>query len=82
MRILLTNDDGINAEGLQALERIARELSDDIWVCAPEYEQSGASRALTLTDPLRVRKLSDHKFAVDGTPTDCVMLALQELISR
>ncbi|MDB5452863.1 MAG: 5(3)-nucleotidase/polyphosphatase SurE, partial [Caulobacteraceae bacterium] len=54
MRILLTNDDGINAEGLQALERIARVLSDDIWICAPEYEQSGASRALTLMDPLRV----------------------------
>jgi 5'-nucleotidase len=80
MRILLTNDDGINAEGLQALERIARVLSDDIWVCAPEYEQSGASRALTLSDPLRVRKLSDRKFAVDGTPTDCVMLAMQELL--
>jgi 5'-nucleotidase len=81
MRILLTNDDGINAEGLQALERIARVLSDDIWICAPEYEQSGASRALTLADPLRVRRLAERRFAVDGTPTDCVMLALQDLVT-
>lgn len=82
MRILLTNDDGINAEGLAALERIAAVLSDDIWVCAPEHEQSGASRALTLSDPLRVRRLSERKFAVDGTPTDCVMLAMQELMPQ
>jgi 5'-nucleotidase len=80
MRILLTNDDGIHAEGLQALERIAEQLSDDLWVCAPEYEQSGASRALTLMDPLRVRKLGPRRFAVDGTPTDCVMLAVEQLM--
>ncbi|MDR3508194.1 MAG: 5'/3'-nucleotidase SurE [Caulobacteraceae bacterium] len=80
MRILITNDDGINAEGLAALERIARALTDDVWVVAPEVEQSGASRALTLSDPLRVRRMGDQRFAVDGTPTDCVLLAVQELI--
>lgn len=80
MRILLTNDDGINAEGLAALERIAAKLSDDVWVCAPEYEQSGASRALTLAEPIRVRKLGDRKFATTGTPTDCVMLGVRELM--
>ena len=80
MRILLTNDDGINAPGLVSLEKIARALSDDIWICAPEYEQSGASRALTLSDPIRVRKLDDRRFAVEGTPTDCVMMAVQQLI--
>ena len=80
MRILVTNDDGIHAEGLQALERIARVLSDDVWVVAPEYEQSGVSRSLTLTEPLRVRKLDTRRFAVTGTPTDCVLLAAQELI--
>lgn len=80
MRILLTNDDGINAPGLQSLERIARALTDDVWICAPEYEQSGASRALTLSDPIRVRKLDDRRFAVEGTPTDCVMMAVQQLI--
>ena len=82
MRILLTNDDGINAEGLSTLEAIARELSDDVWVVAPEIEQSGASRALTLTEMIRVRTISDRKFAVRGTPTDCVMLAMQELMPQ
>lgn len=80
MRILLTNDDGINAEGLVALEAIARQLSDDIWICAPEYEQSGASRALTLAEPVRVRRLEARRFAVTGTPTDCVMMAIHELM--
>jgi 5'-nucleotidase len=80
VRILLTNDDGIDAEGLQALERIAAQLSDDVWVCAPETEQSGASRALTLAMPVRVRRVGPKKFAVSGTPTDCVMLALHELV--
>ncbi|WP_297508213.1 5'/3'-nucleotidase SurE [uncultured Caulobacter sp.] len=80
MRILLTNDDGIHAPGLASLERIARALTDDVWICAPEYEQSGASRALTLSDPIRVRRLEPRRFAVEGTPTDCVMMAVQQLI--
>jgi 5'-nucleotidase len=80
MRILLTNDDGIHAEGLRALERIAAELSDDVWLVAPEVEQSGASRALTLSMPVRVRQVADRQFAVSGTPTDCVMLAVSELV--
>jgi 5'-nucleotidase len=80
MRILLTNDDGIHAEGLEALERIARVLSDDIWIVAPEYEQSGVGRALTLSDPVRVRTLGPRRFAVTGTPTDCVMLGVNDLI--
>ncbi|HET6969569.1 MAG TPA: 5'/3'-nucleotidase SurE, partial [Phenylobacterium sp.] len=80
MRILITNDDGIHADGLAALERIAARLSDDVWVCAPEYEQSGASRALTLADPVRVRALSERKFSTTGTPTDCVMLGINDLI--
>jgi 5'-nucleotidase len=80
VRILLTNDDGINAEGLAVLERIAAQLSDDVWICAPEYEQSGASRALTLAEPIRVRKLGERRFATTGTPTDCVMLGVRELV--
>lgn len=80
MRILLTNDDGIHAPGLAALERIALQLTDDVWICAPEYEMSGASRALTLADPVRVRKLDERRFSTTGTPTDCVMLALRELV--
>jgi 5'-nucleotidase len=80
VRILLTNDDGIHAPGLECLERIARVLSDDIWICAPEYEQSGAGRALTLSDPIRVRRIDPRRFAVEGTPTDCVAMAVQQLI--
>jgi len=80
MRLLLTNDDGIYAQGLAALEAIARSLSDDVWVCAPEAEQSGASRSLTLSEPLRVRRLDEQRYAVRGTPTDCVMLGIQYLV--
>ncbi|MFI4964834.1 MAG: 5'/3'-nucleotidase SurE [Caulobacterales bacterium] len=80
MRILLTNDDGIHAEGLAALERIAAALSDDVWICAPDTERSGASRALTLADPIRVRQLDARRFSTTGTPTDCVMLGIRELV--
>jgi 5'-nucleotidase len=79
-RILVTNDDGIHATGLKVLEKIARELSDDIWIVAPENEQSGASHSLTLVQPLRIRKVSARKFAVHGTPTDCVLLAVSQII--
>jgi len=82
VRILVTNDDGIHAPGLTALERIALKLTPDVWVCAPEYEQSGASRSLTLADPVRVRKVGPQRFATTGTPTDCVMLAIGELMGR
>jgi len=75
MRILVTNDDGIHAPGLIAAEKIARALSDDVWVVAPETEQSGASHSLTLTMPLRLREIEKKRFAVTGTPTDCVMMA-------
>ena len=75
MRILVTNDDGIHAPGLIAAEKIARALSDDVWVVAPETEQSGASHSLTLTLPLRLREVDKRRFAVTGTPTDCVMMA-------
>ena len=80
MRILITNDDGIHAPGLAALERIAHRLTNDVWTCAPEYEKSGASRALTLAEPVRVRKVAERRFSTTGTPTDCVMLALNELV--
>ena len=80
MRILLTNDDGIHAEGLAVLRRIASRLTNDIWTVAPEFEQSGASRALTLADPIRVRKLDPKTFAITGTPTDCVMMGIRDLV--
>lgn len=80
MRILCTNDDGIHATGLAVLEKIARAFTDDVWVIAPETEQSGASRALTLTAPIRVRQAGPKRFAVTGTPTDCVLLGVEHLI--
>ncbi len=81
-RILLSNDDGIEASGLKALERIARSLSEDVWVVAPESEQSAASHSLTLRVPLRIRQLSPRRFAVDGTPTDAVLLAVQHIMKE
>jgi 5'-nucleotidase len=80
MRILLTNDDGVNATGLKVLEKIAREFSDDIWIVAPAEEQSGAGHSLTLTVPVRLRKLGERRFCVTGTPTDAVMMGLAHVM--
>ncbi|KFB09885.1 5'/3'-nucleotidase SurE [Nitratireductor basaltis] len=80
MRILLTNDDGIHAEGLQVLERVARTLSDDVWVVAPETDQSGFAHSLSLSEPLRMRKIDDRHFALRGTPTDCVIMAVTKVM--
>jgi 5'-nucleotidase len=80
MRILITNDDGIHADGLGVLERIARELSDDLWVVAPEADQSGVAHSLSLNDPLRLREIDERRFAVKGTPTDCVIMAVRSIM--
>jgi 5'-nucleotidase len=79
-RILVTNDDGIHAPGIKVLEAIARSLSKDVWVVAPETEQSAASHSLTLRRPLRIRRAAPRRFAVDGTPTDCVLLAVNHIL--
>ena len=79
MRILLTNDDGIYAPGLEVLEAIARQLSDDVWICAPHEEQSGTGHSLTLHLPVRLHELGERRFSVTGTPTDAVNLALRKL---
>ncbi len=76
MRILLTNDDGVNAPGLALLEQIAGRFSDEVWVVAPTDEQSGAGHSLTLTQPVRLRRLGEKRFCVTGTPTDAVMMGL------
>lgn len=80
MRILVTNDDGIHAHGLAVLEEIARALSDDVWIVAPETDQSGVSHSLSLNDPLRLREIDDKRFAVKGTPTDCVIMAIRHVL--
>ncbi|HAU29355.1 MAG TPA: 5'/3'-nucleotidase SurE [Rhodospirillaceae bacterium] len=80
MRTLLVNDDGISAPGLAVLEEIARALSDDVWVVAPQTEQSAISHALTLRQPIRVHQHDEKRFSITGTPADCVQIALLELV--
>jgi 5'-nucleotidase len=82
MRILLTNDDGIHAPGMEVLEAIAARLSDDVWVCAPAEENSGAGHSLTLHMPVRLQQHGERRFAVTGTPTDAVNLALRKLFAE
>jgi 5'-nucleotidase len=79
-RILISNDDGIASPGIKVLENIARDLSDDVWVVAPEQEQSGASHSLTTRHPLRLREVAARRYSVDGTPTDCVLIAIKRLL--
>src|SRR5271157_2873496 len=81
MRILLTNDDGVHAPGLAVLEAIARELSDDLVVVAPESDQSGVAHSLSLSNPLRLREISPRHYAVKGTPTDCVIMAVRRIMA-
>lgn len=82
MRILVTNDDGIHAEGLGILEQIAAQLSDDVWVVAPETDQSGVAHSLSLSNPLRLRQIEEKRFAVQGTPTDCVIMAVRSVMAE
>lgn len=79
-RILLVNDDGIAAPGFKVLERVAKELGKDVWMVAPETEQSGASHSFTLTSAIRVQRFGRRRFSVSGSPTDCVLLAVSELL--
>ncbi|MCF6220238.1 MAG: 5'/3'-nucleotidase SurE [Robiginitomaculum sp.] len=80
MRILLTNDDGVTADGLEILAEIAHVLSDDVWIVAPATEQSAASRGVSLHNPVFARKLANKTYSVSGTPTDCVIVALREIM--
>jgi len=79
-RVLISNDDGVSAPGIKALERVMKRIAGEVWVVAPELEQSATSHSLTLRHPLRVHKISKHKYSVTGTPTDSVMLAVHEVM--
>ncbi len=81
IRILLTNDDGIHSKGLAKLEESLREIGD-VFVIAPASEMSGASHSLTLSRPLRIRQIDERHWSVDGTPTDCVTIALNKILSE
>src|SRR5499427_7931680 len=80
MRILITNDDGIHSEGLDICAEIGRALADDVWVIAPEFDQSGVSHSLSLNDPLRLREIAERRFAVKGTPTDCIIMGARHIM--
>lgn len=82
MRILVTNDDGIHAPGLASLERIAEAVGDEVWTVAPETDQSGVAHSMSLNDPLRLRQVGERSFAVRGTPTDCVLMAVRHVMPK
>ena len=80
MRVLVTNDDGIIANGLAVLERIAAQFASEVWTVAPETDQSGIGHALTLSDPLRLREVGERRYAVNGTPADCVICGVRTIM--
>ncbi len=82
LRILICNDDGIQSQGIKTLERVAKTISPDVWVVAPEYEQSGRGNALTLSESLRIREVSPRRFSITGTPADCVILAINHILAE
>jgi len=82
MRILVTNDDGIHAAGLDACREIAEALGGEVWIVAPETDQSGVSHSLSLNDPLRLREAGERIFAVKGTPTDCVIMGVRHIMGQ
>ena len=82
MRILLTNDDGIHAEGLKVLEDIARTVSDDIWIIAPSENRSGASRSITLRRDVVIEEIAPKTFRCSGTPSDCIIFGMAEILDH
>lgn len=80
MRVLLTNDDGVTAKGMDVLREIAAQISDDVWVVAPATEQSATSRSVSLHNPVMAKEIDDKVYAVTGTPTDSVIVALCDIM--
>jgi len=80
LRILISNDDGVRATGIKVMQRIAKTISKDVWVCAPMNEQSGAGHSLSLRNPLWLSRISARKYAVEGTPTDSVLMGIHQLL--
>jgi 5'-nucleotidase len=83
MRILVTNDDGINAPGLAVAEQIAAEIAGpagEVWVVAPAFEQSGVAHCVSYVRPMRIERFDDRRFAVEGSPADCVLAGLYDLL--
>lgn len=81
-RVLIVNDDGIHAPGIELLEKVVSAQCSDVWIIAPDEEKSGASHQVSMHTPIRVRKLGERRFAIKGSPTDCVLMALHELMDE
>lgn len=79
-RVLLTNDDGWRGPGLQVLEDIAREIAEEVWIISPDLDQSGVSMSISIHHPLRVHEFEERRFSVSGTPSDCILLGVAELL--
>ncbi|WP_135503387.1 5'/3'-nucleotidase SurE [Roseovarius aestuariivivens] len=83
MRILITNDDGINAPGLAVLEEIATSLAGadgEVWVVAPAFEQSGVGHCISFTTPMMITQMEDRRYAAQGSPADCVLAAIHDVM--
>ncbi len=83
MRILVTNDDGINAPGLEVLEAIAAEIAGpggEVWTVAPAFEQSGVGHCISYTHPTMIMKLGPRRYAAEGSPADCVLAGLYDVL--
>ena len=84
MRILITNDDGINAPGLQILERVAGQIAGpggEVWTVAPAFEQSGVAHKISYTHPTMIAQMGDRRFAAEGSPADCVLAGLHDVLN-
>ena len=81
-RILLVNDDGIDAPGIKLLEDVAQQLADEVWVVAPATDKSGVANSVSLREPVRVEQREERRYAVHGTPADCVTMAVQHLMKE
>lgn len=79
-RVLLTNDDGWRGPGFKVLEDIAREIAEEVWLVSPDLDQSGVSMSISVHHPLRVHQFEERRFSVSGTPSDCILLAVAELL--
>jgi 5'-nucleotidase len=80
-KVLLTNDDGFDAPGLRTLMQVAEEVAEEVWIVAPDYDQSGTSHSLSLHSPLRVLQKDERRYSVSGTPGDCVVMAVRHLMA-
>ncbi|MFN3581644.1 MAG: 5'/3'-nucleotidase SurE [Pseudomonas sp.] len=79
-RVLLTNDDGWRGPGMKVMEEIALQIAEEVWIISPDLDQSGVSMSITLHSPLRVHHMGERRLSVSGTPSDCVLLAIGELM--